>query len=45
MDYTVLLAEDQKKLRAVVRNIVSLHGGSCRAERIPDGILFRVELP
>lgn len=30
---------------AVVRNIVALHGGSCRAENLPDGIRFRVELP
>lgn len=30
---------------AVVRNIVALHGGSCRAERTPGGIRFRVELP
>ena len=45
MDYTVLLAEDQKKLRAVVRNIVALHGGFCRAEGLPDSIRFRVELP
>ncbi|MGM9606731.1 MAG: sensor histidine kinase [Oscillospiraceae bacterium] len=30
---------------AVVRSIVFLHGGSCRAESLPDGIRFRVELP
>lgn len=30
---------------AVVKNIVLLHGGRCRAERVPGGIRFVVELP
>lgn len=30
---------------AVVRNVVALHGGFCRAESLPDGIHFHVELP
>lgn len=30
---------------AVVRNIVALHGGGSRAEGLPDGIRFVIELP
>ena len=29
----------------IVRGIVALHGGACRAESLPQGVRFVLELP